>query len=112
MRYVREDSIFGPSLCDLGSDPVNCRNHDAQATGSTRIAKVASAPLGRDVFAYAVDNVGPAVLNQLGANDRLGLAEAVAQKARARRLLLPDGHPDVLSAKAVATVSEVHDVTR
>ena len=54
------------------------------------------------------DDLRTSALSEFLANNRLGFSEAVAEKPRASRLLMPDGHPDVLSAEAVTSVAEIH----
>jgi hypothetical protein len=106
------DSIVRPFRCNLVFDALDCRDYIAEAAGATRIPDIAGAPLPGDVSADSIDNVGPFALNELGANTSFCFSEAVAQKPRARNLLVPNRHPNVLGAKAVTGVAKIHNLTR
>jgi hypothetical protein len=50
------------------------------------------------------------MLQELASDPSLGFAEAVTQKSFAAGLLLPHWHADVVGAKLIAGVAEVHRV--
>jgi hypothetical protein len=67
--------------------------------------------LGFNVRANPVDDAAAPVLRQFGADVALVLAEAVAQEAFARGLLVPHGHTEILHLELIANVTEVHGWT-
>jgi len=64
--------------------------------------------LRRDVLPDPGNDVRAPVLQEVGPNAGLRLAEAVTQESSTAGLLLPDGHTDVVDTKPIAGVAEVH----
>jgi hypothetical protein len=83
-----------------------------QATGTTRVADLTRAPLGRDVGPNPVDDAAATVVHQFGAHISLVLAKAVAQEPLAGGFFVPHGHSEIVRLEAITSVAEVHGRTR
>src|SRR5712692_9624700 len=92
------------------ADPFDRCAHVPQTASATRIPHLARTTARLDVCFHPLDSVRCAVECDFGADVGFVLAEAVADRARARRLLLPDRHADIPLRVGCPVVGEVHDV--
>ena len=76
----------------------------AEAASSSRIPNVAGASPLCDMPAHTLNRKGVSTHLDLLLNRGFILAEAIAQRPRARRLLLPDSNPNIGGAKNTAAI--------
>src|SRR5712691_2498639 len=77
------------------ADSLDCRAHVPQTAGAAGVTHLARTTARPDVCLHAFDGVRCAVDGDFRADVGFVFAEAVADRARSRRLLLPDRHADI-----------------